>query len=329
MNQLPLSFDEQTVAAAVEQHAAAEQVEQIVVDAAPVTCAPPAEPSKWAGLGSKPHWSVSQINMYFDCAEFYRRWHIEKEKFPMGLAAIKGTGMHAAAEANFKHKMAEGVDLPVQLIVDAAVEAFDKRVVNEDVSLTSIEEGIGKAIVVSRARDDVRNLAAGFAIFFRKYIPKAVEKMVKIPVPRGSHDLLGVLDLVTVDDAVRDFKTSKRKMSKTSAAESIQLTMYSAGHMVAYGKPASSVGLSVLVSTTKGVSHQELVDTRDAKDYGVLAARINSMDQALKAGIFLPAALGHWKCSAVYCPFFTRGCPYVNAERVAAAKAAAEAEESD
>lgn len=270
---------------------------------------------------NKPHWSISQMGMYFACGERYRRWYLEGEKFPSGLAALKGTGMHKAAEVNFKNVLSCGEVLSTPEIVEAAVEGFESRLAKDGITLTEAEQSLGQDVAIGIAKDQVRTLAAAFSVFQAKaYIPRKVEQFVVIPVPRGSHDLLGVLDLVTVSDQVVDFKTSSRRKSVVSAAESLQLTMYAAGHQVAYGKPASDVRLDILVHTSKGVQRQVQVDHRDAKDFQVLANRINMMDQGLKAGVFLPAAPGDWGCSATWCQYFTRGCPYVNAERIEAAK---------
>ena len=271
----------------------------------------------------KPHWSISQMGMYFSCGHKYKLWYLEGQKFPSGLAALKGTGMHKAAEVNFKNVLATGEALSTPEIIAAAIEGFESRLAKDGITLTDDEASLGVDIAVGHAKDDVVNLAGAFSVYqARAYVPKHVEKFVRIPVPRGSHDLLGVLDLVTADDEVVDFKTSKRRKSSFSAAESLQLTMYAAGHAVAFGKPAKDVRLDILVQTSKGVQRQVQIDHRDQKDFQVLANRINMMDQGLKAGVFLPAAPGDWSCSAAWCPFFTRGCIYVNADRVAAAKAA-------
>jgi hypothetical protein len=280
---------------------------------------PPAKPTEPPQRGRR---SVSQMTLYFACGEAYRRRYIEKEKIPAGIEALVGSAMHAGAEANFKQKLESHVDLPRQQIIEAAIAGFNKRLAEEGAAFTDEQEAEGRDVVIDRARNLAAEYANAFAIYQAPhYQPKAVEQWVVIPVPRGPNDIVAVLDLVTTDDEVRDFKNSKRTKSSISAAESVQLTMYAAAHAVKYGKPAKDVGLDILVHTTKGVKRQVLTDQRDAKDFTVLANRLNVMEKGISTGVFLPANPGDWKCSKRWCEYFTT-CPYVNAERIAAAQAA-------
>jgi hypothetical protein len=264
--------------------------------------------------------SASQLSLYFSCGEAFRRRYIEKEVVPAGIGALIGTGMHAAAEHNFRQKIESHADLPEQEVIEAAIAGFEKRLASDGVTLTPEEELRGRAVVLDAAKDKVAQFAAAFMVYqAADYQPKAVEKYIVIPVPRGPSDIVGYLDLVTVDHDVLDFKTGKRAKSSHSAAESTQLTLYAAGHKVAFGTPARKVGLDILIETTKGVRRQVLMDTRDHKDFVVLANRLNTMEKGVQAGVFLPANVGDWKCSNKWCEYFTT-CPYVNAERIAAAQ---------
>jgi hypothetical protein len=235
--------------------------------------------------------------------------------------------MHAGAEHNFKQKIESHVDLPMQEIVDAAVAAFDEEYAKGGVMLQADEKSLGEEAAVGLARDDVRNMAAAFAVYQAPdYQPVATELTVRIPVERGSRDLYGIIDLVAkVRDLpgqrVRDFKTGKRKKSAVDVADSIQLTFYAAAHMVHYGEPAMDVGLDVLVNNPKkGVSRQELVDTRDANDINALAATLNMVEKGINAGVFLPAVqmASAWWCSPKFCNYHST-CGYVNHQRISAA----------
>ena len=288
-------------------------------------------PPQPVAQAQKPHRSPSAMGTYFGCGEDFRRRYMEHERIPPTLSMLGGTGMHKGAEHNFRQKIDSHVDLPVADVVAAAVAGFDAAIAKDGLTLFPEELALGEGVAVGMKRDEVANSAAAFRLTQSPdYQPKAVEQLVRIPVPKGTHDLLGIMDLVAddiargVDDVVVDFKNAKKSKSAADAAESTQLTFYSAAHQVQYGKPPSEVRLDVLVTTKKGVSRQLLVEHRDAKDFQVLANRLNAMEQGVKAGVFLPAAPGSWKCSAKWCPWFTRGCVYVNAERIEAAKAAEE-----
>lgn len=287
-----------------------------------------AAPGEQAPPDSKPYRSPSQIASYFSCGEAYRRRYIEKERYPYGVSALIGSGMHKGAEVNFKQKLDSHEDLPTPQIVEAAVAGFNERLEKDDVSLDKDELAIGREVVLGKARDTVAHYAAAFATMQAPdYQPIAVEQKFRIPVPRGTHDILGVIDLVAKvrnepGHRLRDFKTGKRRKSAIDEADSLQLTCYDAGHRTLYdGMAPADVGLDVLVfsdTKTKGqtVSRQELVGTRDAADFQVLANVLNVVDHGIKAGTFLPNGRGTWKCSAKFCEFYTRGCPYVNAAKI-------------
>jgi len=275
----------------------------------------------------RPHRSPSQIGSYLRCGEAWRRIYLEHERPPPFISMLTGTGMHKGAQVNFEQKIESHVDLPVPQIVDAAVAGFDAAVAKDGVTLTDKEKPAGQEMAVGAARDNVAKLAAAFAIMQAPdYQPIAVEQRVRIPVPRSTHDLLGVMDFVgtvrgVTGQRVRDWKTGKRKKSAVDAAESTQLTFYAAAHQVHYGAPPADVGLDVLIIKSKGIERQELVEQRDEKDFQALAATLNTMERGIKAGIFLPAVPdAYWCRSCVFRPT----CPYVNNARVEAAKAAEE-----
>jgi hypothetical protein len=111
-----------------------------------------------SATATKPHASNTQIEMLCRCGESYRRRYIEGEIIPPGIAALKGTGLHRAAETNMRQKIDSHVDLPAREIVDAAVSAFETQV-HGGLSLTDEEMGRGASIVVGEAKDDVAELA--------------------------------------------------------------------------------------------------------------------------------------------------------------------------
>ncbi len=276
---------------------------------------------------TKPHYSPSSMGHYFRCGESWRRTYIQKERQPPVLVMVKGTGMHKGAQANFTQKLQTHEDLPVQDLVAIAVAAFDEEIEKTGIALTDKDKAIGQEIAIATARDDVAKLAAAFRLTQAPHyqpVEGGIERRYRIVVPKSSHDLLGVIDLVATVGGkpghhIRDFKTSGKKKSSVDSASSDQLTAYAAGHMVEFGFPAEDVGLDVLVSNKKGVVRQDLPEKRDEKDFAALATKINAMDAGVKAGIFLPADPGSWYCRPGVCPFHST-CPYVNHARIAAAK---------
>ena len=268
----------------------------------------------------KPHLSASQLETFCKCPEQWRRRYVEGEIMPPGIAAIKGKTLHAAAEGNFRQKIASYKDLPIEDFRELAAESFNAQVAG-DYALSAEEERRGKRAVLGEAKD----AAIAMAEFHGRrqapdYQPAIVEERFRIALP-GSHDLVGVIDLADEQDRVIDFKTSGKKKSQADADGSVQLTAYHVGHAALRGRPPFELRLDTLVQTKNGISRDVVTTSRGRSDLAALAARLNVISASINAGIFPPAPPGSWQCSAKWCGYF-RSCRYVNSERAAAAEAA-------
>lgn len=270
----------------------------------------------------RPHISPSQLSRYFTCGEQYRRIYLLGERRPPGIAMLKGTAVHGAAEMNNRAKLETRMDLPERVLVEAAVDTLQQRVEVEGLELSPEESALGVKAVVGKATDAVARLAALYSREVAPTImPQLVEETIRVELP-GPRDILGRLDVADVDGVIRDLKTAARRKSADDM-ETDQLAFYAAAYEVHTGRPAAGVQLDVLVDT-KAPQVQQLRQTRGPRDKVVLAARVNAMLAGLQAGVFLPATPGHWSCSPKFCGFWST-CPYVNAERRAAAEAQANA----
>ncbi len=265
----------------------------------------------------RPHLSASQLEMFWRCPEQYRRRYIEGEKLPPGIALIAGKAFHKGAEVNFTQKIESHEDLPTCDIADAAASAFDAEVAG-GYTLNEDEESKGAKKVLGEAKDQAVFLARVHSIEQAPdYQPVAVEHKTRILFPSSTHDLLAVTDLRDDKDRVVDLKTAARKMPVTAADESTQLTIYAAAFHADVGRAPSEVRLDVLTKT-KAPQRQVLQSERNANDFRVFANRVNVTLSAIKAGSFTPASPGAWCCSPKWCGFWN-SCPYINAERRAAA----------
>ncbi len=257
----------------------------------------------------RPHVSPTQIELIAKCPEAYRRRYIEGEIIPPGIAALKGTGVHAGAAHNFTQKIETFTDLPKAEIAEAAVTAYEAAT-HDSYQLTDEERARGKKIVLAEAKDQIALLAEIHAEQQAPdYQPRFVEQRVTIPLPGASHDLLGIIDLTDDQDRVTDFKTAGKKKPQEDADGSVQLTVYAAAHKVLTGVLPKEVRLDVL-TTTKSPARQVLRSSRDMVDFGSLAARINTMLKLIDAGIFPPTTPGAWWCGAKWCGYYST-CPYV------------------
>ena len=89
--------------------------------------------------------------------------------------------------------------LPItrQEIVDAAVWSFENRL-DEGFALSAEEQSRGESIVVADAKDSTARLA-GFHADEQApdYQPQLVEETVRRELPESTHDILGIVDLIT------------------------------------------------------------------------------------------------------------------------------------
>lgn len=257
---------------------------------------------------NKPY-SPTQMGMMSKCGEQYRRRYIEGEILPPGISLLKGSGFHKAAEANMRQKMESYEDLPVQDIQDIAVASFDESTHGE-FAMTSEEHSRGSSVVLGEAKDSLSAMSYLHAIEQAPdYQPIMVEQKVEIVIPNSPRNLLGVIDLGTDQNEVVDFKTSGRKKSQSDVDDSLQLTVYAAAFHAITGTPAENVKFDCVIQTKTKTYRQVLKSNRFEADFAALAERINMMDSAIQAGVFLPAPPDAWWCSDKWCGYY-RTCPY-------------------
>lgn len=260
------------------------------------------------------HMSASQLEMFARCPESWRRRYLEKDIIPPKLAMLKGSAVHAGAEHNMRQKIESHQDLPTTEIIDAAVSCYEEKVKHDGYQLGKDET----ANDVAKQKDGVALMAATHAAEQAPdYQPVAVEQRFRIDLPDISHDLVGVIDLVTDKGEVIDFKTSKKFYSENDVEVSPQLSLYAA----AQNQEEVTVKLDILVEpTVKNPVRRQVVEAkRDKTDLPIIARRVTVVSKTIDAGLFPPAAVGSWWCSESWCGYWST-CPYVNSERIAASK---------
>jgi hypothetical protein len=261
----------------------------------------------------------SQLAKFELCGEAYRRHYVEREPDLPGTAALRGSGVHGAAQVNHRQKKKSGVDLPKKDLIDAAVASFEEKKSKEGFRLTPDEQSIGLKPTIARTLDSVTALTGLYADKVAPTIqPDLVEEKIIVELPNVAVDLAGTIDVSTVQGRLKDFKTSARSKSQKDADESNQLTLYEYLYEKKTGKKPTGIDLDVLVDLKSGPKHQVLSTTRTEADRRALFNRINVMIRARQAGIYAPAGVGSWICSPKWCGYWDT-CPYVNSQRMAAA----------
>lgn len=269
----------------------------------------------------KPHISPSAIDTYNKCPEMWRRRYIEKDIIPPGIAMLRGTGVHKGAEENFRQKIESKKDLPRKEIIDHAVAGYESKIKLEGVELKADEKAAGKKIAIGKGKDSVVSLAGLLADEVAPGIqPASVEEEIRIVMDDCDRDLLGYLDLTTVDKTIDELKTSSKSQWKSKAGTTTQFIMYSLMHLAKHGELPADFRIHELVNTKK--PKYNFIDGIHfgQADFEPLVRRINATLKGISAGFFPPATPGAWWCSKNFCGYWDT-CPYVNSERKAAAAA--------
>jgi len=267
-----------------------------------------------ADANEKPHMSPSQLELHGKCPEAWRRRYVEGHIIPPGIAALKGKGFHHGAEQNMRQKVDSHADLPVDDIVEMAVESFDAGTRGE-YELTAEEESVGRKKVLAEAKDSLADFALAHAEWQAPdYQPIFVEQPFRIVLPHASHDLVGVIDLADNVDRVTDFKTSTKAKSQDDADGSVQLTTYAAAYKSLTGRDPAELRLDTIVQADYRTERDVKTSQRGPDDFEALAQRVSAVITAVNAGIFTPTTPGAWWCSERFCGFH-RSCRFVNSNR--------------
>ncbi len=252
-------------------------------------------------MGSRNHFSVSQLTMFQRCGEQYRRRYMEGDIFPPGLALVTGRATHKSAEVNLKQKVASGEMVNLDVALDAAREEVH-GMFEDGVDTEGKEKGA--------ARDEATDEAVALSEVHYKDLapliqPVGVEEKFEIDVGLG-RPLLGFIDVVE-DGAIRDLKTAKRSPSQSDVDVNQQLTAYDLAK-TKQGKKPDEVIIDA-VTKTKKPKVVTVVSTRTPKDHDRLVARLGAMEKAIAAGNFVPTDPTNWNCDERFCGYYST-CPY-------------------
>ena len=245
--------------------------------------------------------SPSQIGTFHTCPESWRRRYICGEKIPPGIAAVVGTGVHKGAEHALVYRMEKEEPESRDTTIMAAVENYEHKLESDGVFMTR-EDASAADRIIGENKDNTAKLA-GFwhDELYGVLKPVAVEERLRLSDPRLATDLLGVID-VREKHKLRDLKTAGKKWNEGRAAVEVPPTVYN--------WLAESAGIvdgeftyDILVNPKKP-SLQTVNTHRDMSDRLVLIEQVNTMCAQIKAGNFIGAEPGAWKCSPKWCGFF-------------------------
>ena len=251
------------------------------------------------------HISPSSLGMFLKCGEQFRRRYVEGEKIPPGISARRGGAVHKAAEINYSQKVVTETDLPLADLQDAARDNYVNEIKDNGVFIPK-----GELSGKDRLMDKGLNQAIEATKIYKEDIapqnqPKLIEQRWSADIGVGL-PLLGVVDLVTKDNKIKDLKIMKRK-NQAWADNELQPTVYS---ILAEKNniPVDSMEYQFIIPN-KTMVHDEITTARGQGDQERLVQYIRAFMQSLESGLFVPCEPGHWLCDEKWCGYY-QTCKY-------------------
>ncbi len=243
----------------------------------------------------KPFLSHSQVSTYEACPRKYEYHYIKHFPEPPVVAFKFGTCTHEALELNFAQKVQSREDLPTEAVLGHFMDGWGRH------KSLPFDAGDGWDISLSKG---VAILQTYMSFHAPAVQPLWVEQRVEVDVGEGLQ-YLGVVDILTEDHVLIDFKTAKRPWTAERARESTQLTGYALLVYTRLGELPANTRIHCLV---KDGSVKDLdAGVRTQEDVTRYCESLHACARDISAGKFprRTKADGHQWCSQQWCPFYT------------------------
>jgi hypothetical protein len=159
--------------------------------------------------------------MFRKCPRQYFFRYIEGLKIPPKSAMFKGTCFHEYTEHEFTQKADTGNDIPMDEATDLFVEKFDEGKGGVDWKDDKPEEVKGKGLKMVEAFHSEK--APGIMPRSKKDL----ERKIFIEFEEDVPSILMYLDMIDIDNVLRDTKTTGKAPGAEDTSQSSQLTVYS------------------------------------------------------------------------------------------------------
>lgn len=257
-------------------------------------------------VGSKLHLptgylSVSQVQKYLKCPQQYEFRYVSKLSETKNGSLVLGSAFHKAMQTASIKKAIDGEILSTDDVVSAYADAFEYSKENDDIEWDETDP--------DALKDDGTKMMAKYYEEYGSAITPFVDDE-GLPFVERKHTfeivpglkVFGIMDVITADGFIRDYKTSSKSPSKNIIDEKIQLPIYSMMYRDLFGQDESGVGFDYIVNLKKEKKAMR-VETEGPID----ANRIERTKQtfvgvakSISAGIFYPNEESN---SCGYCSF--------------------------
>lgn len=211
------------------------------------------------------------------------------------MKLLLGRATHEAVETNYRQKLLTETDLPIEQVVDAFSDAYDREVSD----IEDPDEDTGKA----------KDQGVGLTKLYQRQVAPTVQpEMVEEPVAFEVNGIpySGYIDLVA-DNRIRDLKTTNRTPPREAPGRTHQLVGYALGYRHATGKIEDGVQLDYLIRTKKP-GYLPITGTVDDHAIASYAQVVTQVSTAIEQGTFLPNGLIGNPPACSWCGFKTF-CP--------------------
>ena len=229
---------------------------------------------------TRPHISVSHLNMYLRCPAQYMFRYIYRIKVPARSYLAKGKAIHKGIEHNFRQKKETHQDVKLAEVLEVTTEEFDHLKV--DTQWASDENP-------DQIRAETISLATMYHTEIAPYIqPDLIEQRITIPLDDDlGWDLLGIIDLGDQEGFIHDTKTAKKSPTAGEADKSLQLTAYYLLYRAFTGNEPAGCKLDYLVQT-KNPKVVSLESKRTERELARFQNIARTVIKAIESGNYYP-----------------------------------------
>jgi len=248
--------------------------------------------------------SGSSLSTFLRCGKQWEYAYVLNVKRPPNIRQLVGLATHEAIEVDMRHKLEARENLPIDDIVDAYSDAFDRDAPGVEPDDEEQDLGSAKDSGVSLVRIHREHVGATVQ-------PVLVEEQVQFEV--NGIPFSGYLDLVDEDENIRDTKTSARKLDP----ENYRLTM--TGYAIGFRQMGVEQGIDYNETIENGIVLDGLIRTKkpyyqreeltiDQNDIRRFASVVETVNAAINEGTFIPNGLVSGACGwcgyADICPAY-------------------------
>lgn len=247
------------------------------------------------------------------CGIAYERRYIQGEKTSASARMAIGTAVDRSVRMSVKGRIPEAEHYRQYSELPHAVSLEEARDIARDALVSEWEHGVRlteedteEGLTQAKGIDTSVSLSGFHYVELAPRLkPTHVARKIVLDVEGLSLQVAMELDIQEGSASIRDTKTSGKSPVKTLADESLQLSAYALGVRQVDGAVPEKVVLDYLIQTPKrgDLKLVQLESVRTDAQLQPVLERLAHMDKIIQSGIFTPAPIGAWWCSARYCAY--------------------------